>query len=208
MLRALLPRQHGFFELFDQAAAKSVEAAKAFEQMVTTMASVEADGRRIKQLESEADQIAHRTLELLHSTFITPLDRNDIHRLVSRMDDVLDYIEAAAERIHLYELRTANEAVRELARVLVAQTEVLQRAVAGLRDLKKSRTLLDACIEVNRLENEGDALLRKAVAGLFKSGDGPLEVIKWKEIYEMLETATDRCEDVADVIEGIVLEHA
>ena len=208
MLKRLLPRQLGFFDLFDQAAAKSVEAARTFEQMVSEMANVEADGRRIKEIETEADQIAHRTLELLHTTFITPLDRNDIHRLVSRMDDVLDFIEAASERIYLYEIRTISPAVRDLARVLVAQTETLQRAVSGLRDLGKPRTLVDACIEVNRLENEADALLRKAVAALFKSGEGPLEVIKWKEIYEMLETATDRCEDVADVIEGIVLEHA
>jgi hypothetical protein len=141
------------------------------------------------------------------TTFI-PIDREDIHRLITRMDDVMDFVESASERIALYELREMTPEARELADVLVRATETLVIAVGGLRDLKKTQVILDACIEVNRLENEGDEILRNAVATLFREATDPLLVMKWKEVYEALENATDRCEDVANIIEGVVLEHA
>jgi uncharacterized protein Yka (UPF0111/DUF47 family) len=124
------------------------------------------------------------------------------------MDDVMDYVESASERMALYELGEMTQEVRDLAEVLVRSTEAVAIAVAGLADLKRSQTILDACIEVNRLENEGDEILRNAVATLFRGATDPLLVMKWKEVYEALENATDRCEDVANIIEGVVLEHA
>ena len=163
---------------------------------------------RIKEIEHETDVITHACVERLHTTFLTPFDRDDIHRLITRMDDVMDYIESASERIALYELREMTQEVRDLAAVLVRATEAVALAVAGLRDVKRAQAILDQCIEVNRLENEGDEILRNAVATLFKGGADPLFVMKWKEVYEALENATDRCEDVANIIEGVVLEHA
>jgi len=146
-------------------------------------------------------------IERLHQTFITPIDRADIHQLISRMDDVLDLIEACSERIWLYGIRTMEREAIELADVLEKAVEEMGAAVRGLRDLKNRPRLLAHCTEVNRLENEGDQLLRRAVARLFREGADPIHVIKWKEIYDYLENAIDRCEDVANVIEGVAIEY-
>ena len=152
--------------------------------------------------------ITHRCVEALHKTFITPIDRDSIHRLITRMDDVMDFVEAAAERIELYELTVMTSDVRDLADVLHRAALQVEQAVRGLRDLKDPQATLKLCIDINRLENEADAILRRSVARLFKEEKDPITVIKWKEIYENLEDATDRCEDVANIIEGVVLEHA
>ena len=208
MLRRLLPREEDFFTLFERHAALTVEGAVQFAKLVSGGQNVKALAARIKEIEHETDVITHTCVERLHTTFITPIDRDDIHRLITRMDDVMDFVESASERIALYELREMTPEARELADVLVRATETLVIAVGGLRDLKKTQVILDACIEVNRLENEGDEILRNAVATLFREATDPLLVMKWKEIYEALENATDRCEDVANIIEGVVLEHA
>jgi predicted phosphate transport protein (TIGR00153 family) len=208
MLRRFLPREEDFFTLFERHAALTVEGAKQFVTLVTSAQNLRALAARIKEIEHETDVITHTCVERLHTTFITPFDRDDIHRLITRMDDVMDFVESASERIALYELHAMTEEVRDLAAVLVRATEAVARAVAGLRDLKRPQVILDHCIEVNRLENEGDEILRNAVAKLFKEGTDPLLVMKWKEVYEALENATDRCEDVANIIEGVVLEHA
>ena len=207
MFGRLLPRETSFFDYFDQHAALTVEGAREFASMVGTGANVLAKAKRIKEIEHETDVITHRCVEALHKTFITPIERDDIHRLISRMDDIMDFIEAAAERIALYEIRDMTPEVRDLADVLVRASEGVQQAVRGLRDMKNSATIVKNCIDVNRLENDGDAILRIAVARLFKEVRDPITVIKWKEIYELLEDATDRCEDVANIIEGVVLEH-
>jgi uncharacterized protein len=208
MLRRFLPREEDFFTLFERHAALTVEGAKQFVTLVSGGQNVRALAARIKEIEHETDVITHACVERLHTTFLTPFDRDDIHRLITRMDDVMDYIESASERIALYELREMTQEVRDLAAVLVRATEAVALAVAGLRDVKRAQAILDQCIEVNRLENEGDEILRNAVATLFKGGADPLFVMKWKEVYEALENATDRCEDVANIIEGVVLEHA
>ncbi len=194
--------------MFERHAALTVEGAKQFATLVSGGQNVRALAARIKEIEHETDVITHTCVERLHTTFITPFDRDDIHRLITRMDDVMDYVESASERIALYELREMTQEVRDLAAVLVRATESVALAVAGLRNLKRPQAILDNCIEVNRLENEGDEILRNAVASLFKCGADPLFVMKWKEVYEALENATDRCEDVANIIEGVVLEHA
>lgn len=208
MLRRLLPREDDFFALFERHAALTVEGATEFQRLVSGDHNVGAIARRIKELEHETDVITHTCVERLHKTFITPFDRDDIHRLITRMDDVMDFIDSAAARIATYDVGAMTRPVQELADVLVKSTRALASAVAGLRDLKRPQAIIDACIEVNRLENEGDEILRSAVSRLFREAPDPLHVMKWKEIYEVLESATDRCEDVANTIEGVVLEHA
>ena len=208
MLKFLLPREENFFKLFERHAALTVEGAKQFTILVGGGQNTRALAARIKEIEHETDVITHTCVERLHTTFITPFDRDDIHRLITRMDDVMDFIESASERIALYEIEEMTQDVQDLSRVLVRATETVAIAVAGLADLKRSQTILDACIEVNRLENEADEILRNAVATLFRQASDPLLVMKWKEVYEALENATDRCEDVANIIEGVVLEHA
>ena len=208
MLRRLLPREEDFFGLFERHVALTVEGAREMQRLVQGGQNVRALAARIKEIEHETDVITHACVERLHTTFITPFDRDDIHRLITRMDDVMDYIESAAVAVMLYELVEMTAPARELADVLVRSTEAVAIAVRGLRTVKQSEGILKACIEVNRLENEGDEILRNALASLFREARDPLLVLKWKEVYEALENATDRCEDVANIIEGVVLEHA
>jgi len=208
---ALMPRETRFFALFNRHAAFVAEGGRAVAEMVRDYADEEKRRRlveKIGEIERSADKVTYETVSLLHTTFITPFDRDDIHRLITRMDDVMDYIESAAIAVMLYELTEMTEPARQLADVLVRSTESVAIAVGGLRTIKHSQVILEACIEVNRLENEGDEILRAALADLFRGATDPLLVLKWKEVYDALENATDRCEDVANIIEGVVLEHA
>jgi predicted phosphate transport protein (TIGR00153 family) len=208
MFGRLLPRETSFFDFFEEHAALTIEGTKEFLSMVSTAANIPAKCRRISDIEHETDTITHRCVEALHKTFITPIDRDQIHRLITRMDDVMDYVEAAAERIELYEITTMTNDVRDLADVLHRSAQQVEGAVRGLRDLKDTHATLKLCIDISRLENEADAILRRSVARLFKEEKDPIVVIKWKEVYENLESASDRCEDVANIIEGVILEHA
>jgi hypothetical protein len=207
MFGRFLPRETSFFDFFEQHARLTVEGAREFLDLVTNGESLPARAKRIKELEHEADAVTHRCVEALHKTFITPIERSDIHSLISRMDDIMDLVEAGAERIALYEIREMTPEVKELAKVLVKATAGVEEAVKGLRNLKNSKAIVRTCIDINRLENEGDTIFRIAMARLFKEEKEPIMVIKWKEIYENLERATDCCEDVANIIEGVVLEH-
>jgi predicted phosphate transport protein (TIGR00153 family) len=207
MFGRFLPRETSFFDFFEQHAALTIEGTKEFLSMVTTGANVAAKCRRISDIEHETDTITHRCVEALHKTFITPIDRDSIHRLITRMDDIMDYVEAAAERIELYEIQSMTSDVRDMADVLLRSAQQVELAVRGLRTLKDTQQTLKICIDINRLENECDAILRRSVARLFKEEKDPIMVIKWKEIYENLENASDRCEDVANIIEGVILEH-
>jgi uncharacterized protein len=208
MFGRFLPRETSFFDFFEQHAALTVEGTKEFLSMVTTGANIATKCRRISDIEHETDTITHRCVEALHKTFITPIDRDAIHRLITRMDDIMDFVEAAAERIELYELTTMTGDVRDLADVLHRSSLQVEQAIQGLRTLKQPQAALKLCIDINRLENEADAILRRSVARLFKDEKDPITVIKWKEVYENLEMASDRCEDVANIIEGVILEHA
>ncbi|HEX4454559.1 MAG TPA: DUF47 domain-containing protein [Kofleriaceae bacterium] len=207
MFGRFLPRETSFFDFFEQHAALTIEGTKEFLSMVTTGANVAAKCRRISDIEHETDTITHRCVEALHKTFITPIDRDSIHRLITRMDDIMDYVEAAAERIELYEISSMTSDVRDMSDVLHRSAQQVELAVRGLRTLKDTQQTLKLCIDINRLENECDAILRRSVARLFKEEKDPIMVIKWKEIYENLENASDRCEDVANIIEGVILEH-
>ena len=208
MFGRFLPRETSFFDFFEEHAALTIEGTKEFLSMVTTGANIPAKCRRISDIEHETDTITHRCVEALHKTFITPIDRDQIHRLITRMDDIMDYVEAAAERIELYELTTMTSDCRDLADALHRAAQQVEGAVRGLRTLKEPQATLKLCIDINRLENETDAILRRSVARLFKDEKDPILVIKWKEIYENLESAADRCEDVANIIEGVILEHS
>ena len=210
-LSRLMPSSGGvqFYALFEQHADRTREAASLLAAMLRgEAADPERQAERVKKVEHEGDEITHTVIERLHQTFITPIDRGDIHELISRMDDVLDLIEASSERFWLYDIRKVEPDAISLANVLEKAVEEMGAAIRGLRDLKDRPRLLAHCTEVNRLENEGDALLRRAVASLFKEGADPIHVIKWKEIYDYLENAIDRCEDVANVIEGVALEYS
>jgi predicted phosphate transport protein (TIGR00153 family) len=208
MFGRFLPKETSFFDFFEQHAALTVEGTKEFLSLVTTGANIEAKAKRVSDIEHETDVITHRCVEALHKTFITPIDRDNIHRLITRMDDVMDFVEAAAERIALYDLTVMTADVRDLADALVRAAQQVELAIKGLRNLKDPQSILKQCIDINRLENESDQILRRAVAKLFKEEKDPIMVIKWKEIYENLENAADRCEDVANIIEGVILEHS
>jgi uncharacterized protein Yka (UPF0111/DUF47 family) len=208
LLERLMPRSDDFFDDFEKLAAATVEGTRLFKAMLEDFTDVARKVQGIKEVEHRGDDITHRAFARLHTTFITPFDRPEIHRLLSRIDDVLDLTDAAAERLGLYEITTVLPDARELASVLVAAAETMQLAVKGLRDVKNPEKVLEACKQVNVCENQGDTLIRRAIADLFKSGMDPLTVMKWKEILDLVEDAIDRAEDVANVIEGVVLEHA
>jgi predicted phosphate transport protein (TIGR00153 family) len=204
----LLPHDASFFAHFEHQGKKTVEGCRAFLDMVDNPHDLESRAERVKQIEHECDEITHAVVAALHKTFITPIDRNDIYRLITKMDDIMDFVEAAADRLALYEIPTMTKEVGDLARCLVDSAEHVLGAVSSIRDLGKPNGILQHCIEINRLENVADTILRGALARLFREVKDPIEVIKWKEIYETLETATDRCEDVANIIEGVVLENS
>ncbi len=208
MLEKLMPKSDEFFDDFEKQAAATVEGARMLKALFDDFTDVNRKVAEIKNIEHKGDEITHRAFERLHRQFITPFDRSMIYRLLSRIDDVLDLTDAASERLGLYEVGSVIPDARELASVLVAATEKMQEAVRGLRNLKDTQRILESCKGINSLENVGDTLIRRAIANLFKSGLDPLSVMKWKEILEFVEDAIDRSEDVANVIEGVVLEHA
>jgi uncharacterized protein len=209
-LARLLPASGAgvFFELFEQHADRTREAARLLTTMFREGASAEQQAGQIKAVEHQGDEITHTVIEKLHQTFITPIDRDDIHVLISHMDDVLDLVDATSERLWLYDVQQIEPEARELSDVLLKAVEEMGAAVRGLRNLKDRTHLIAHCTEINRLENEGDKLLRRAVARLFRERPDPIHVMKWKEIYDNLENAIDRCEDVANVIEGVALEYS
>jgi hypothetical protein len=209
MLAWLFPREgNEFFDYFERHAAKTLEAARVLRAMLHPSGDPGDQAREIKALEHEGDQITHKAIEMLHKTFIAPIDRGDIHRLVSRLDDILDLIDATAERLWLYELRDIRPEARELGEVLVNAAAEVLKVMTQLRNLKDRQAVINTCMEINRYENEGDTLLRRSLARLFDDCADPIAVIKWKEIYDYLEDAIDRCEDVANVIEGVALEYS
>ena len=208
VLSRLLPRETSFFDFFDKHAGLTVAGAKEFQSLVSTGANIGHKAKRIKEIEHEADVITHQCMEALHTTFITPIERSDVHQLISRMDDVVDFVEAAADRLVLYELAPMTDEVKDMADTLVRAVLEVEQAVRALRDMSNAERIRQLCVDVNRLENEADTLLRNALAKLFRTEQNAITVIKWKEIYELIEEATDRCEDIANTIEGVVLENA
>jgi uncharacterized protein len=202
----LIPKEVRFFDLFDQQSAHIIRAAGLLHELVHNFADARAKTHLIKEVEHQGDQITHEIVKRLNTTFITPIDREDIHALATRLDDVLDYIEASAERLVVYRIKEPTSACRAMAEVIVMTCAAMDRAIKCLRTMDAG--FHEHAVEVNRLENAADNLLRDSLAALFDEQGDPIEVIKWKEIYETMEIVTDRCEDVANVIEGIILKMA
>ncbi|KRT66305.1 MAG: hypothetical protein XU11_C0010G0020 [Candidatus Dadabacteria bacterium CSP1-2] len=205
---SFFPKEEKFFDYFDDASDKMLRGIRLFKDMMQDLSNAEEKSRQIKDVEHEADHITHETVSKLHKTFVTPIDREYIYALITKMDDVLDLIDANCERIFLYKIKTSTPEAMSMINTLERAIEEVVKGVRGLRNLKNSRSILDICIEINRLENEGDRIYRNALSVLFNSPSDPIEIIKWKDIYETLEEAIDTCEDVANIIEGIVLENA
>ncbi len=206
MLNWLFPREVKFFDLFDKHAETIVAAAKELRTLVSDGADIPLSVVRIKDLEHKADKITHQCIDSLHKVFITPLDRDDIHNLIGRMDDIVDCLDGAARCIAIYKIKEMPKDALQLIQVVVLATEYVQKAVKGLRDLKNAPEIQQYCFKINQAENEADVILSKAIGTLFEKEPDTRLLIKWKEIYEKMEQATDRCEDVANIIDGIILE--
>ena len=205
---SLIPKEMIFFDLFEEAAKNAHQGALALVDLLENFTNVPEKVKRIKDIEHAGDKITHTTIEKLNQTFITPLDREDIHELICRLDDIIDLIDTAVARMHLYKIDKVTEDAKALGRVLVKATSIIIELLPKMRNLKLSSSLLQDCIAIHTQENEGDRIEQHALAALFENGHDPIFIIKWKDIYEELESATDRCEDVANVIEGIVLKNA
>jgi predicted phosphate transport protein (TIGR00153 family) len=208
MFGFLKPREGRFFDLFQESSTLAVQASEEFVKMLDDLSHSESRSKAIKDIEHKADDVTHETIELLHKVFITPLDREDIHQLIKHLDDIVDFIDAAAQRVFLYGITKITPEAKSLAKVCVLSAEHVRSAVKGLANIQHPDDIMKECVEINRLENEADQLLRIGVAKLFREETDTKELIKLKEVYELLETVTDRCEDVANIIEGIVLEYA
>jgi hypothetical protein len=202
-----IPREEKFFDLFEELADKIEEGGKLFLDMLLNYDSFETRLVKLKEIEHEADDITHRTYEKMHTTFLTPIDREDIYALVNKMDSILDMTEAAAVRMSLYKIKAPKEELFQQARILNEATAKVKMIVCGLRDMKNAKMILSACVEINTLENAGDQILRATMARLFEHETDPFELIKWKEIFERFEEALDICEDVSNIVEGIVLKN-
>ena len=200
---SLFPKDENFFELYRRQAALVRQGCVQLDEMMREFDRLEERARALKDVEHQGDLVAHELFERLNRTFITPLDRDDIHDLASNLDDVLDAVEAIASRIVLFRITRVTPQAQQLARIVAACGEQIEGAVGRLKDFKG---LMPFTIEINRLENEADILSREAVAELFTGEHEFLDVIRWKEIYGRLESAADQCEDVANVIEAIVLK--
>jgi predicted phosphate transport protein (TIGR00153 family) len=208
MFGKLMPTEGKFFELFNQHADFCIKGAQEMVALMTNFDDLENRVHAIEGIEKEADKVTHATLDLLHKTFITPLDRDDIHQLITRMDDILDLLEDAAQTISLYDIKAITPEAKRLAELCLACTEKVRAAVALLPNMDNSRAILDICAEIDRLESDADHVMRAAMSKLFRDEPDVRNLIKLKAIYEILETVTDRCEDVANILEGIIVENA
>lgn len=199
----LIPREQSFFDLFEQMANKVKEGADELLDLLKNYSDLQKKTQKILSIEHEGDELTHEVMRRLNTTFITPFDREDIHRLASRLDDVLDHIEGAAEYLRLHKIEQPLPQMISLAETLAQAALTGADAMPGLRKMKG----LDSYwVEINRLENEGDRLYRQTIADLFSGEFNAMDVLKWKDIIEEIETAIDRLEDVANIIEGIVLK--
>lgn len=201
----LVPRDSKFFDMFADMAGNMVEGARLLKAILDDFENVEVRVQQLHDIEHRGDEMTHHILVKLHQTFITPLDREDIHHLATALDDVLDFVHAASERLVMYRITAAPSAAAEIAAVIIRQCEQIQKAVSSL---EKHDNVLDICVEINRLENEADRLARSALANLFEREKDPIHLIKIKELIETLETATDKAEDVANILESVVLKSA
>jgi uncharacterized protein len=205
---SFMPKEQKFFDLFDASAKNTIKAAQSLKEMIDTWQFIDSHVAEITELEHEGDSITHQVISLLHRTFVTPFDREDIALLAHTMDDIMDFIHAAADSMFIYKVSTPTQRAKELADIIVQATIVVEKAVRGLRHKSEFKNILEECVEINRLENAADRVYRAAIGELFDDTADITKIIKWREIYEHMETSTDRCEDVADVLEGVALKNA
>ena len=205
MFSKLIPRDEKFFDLFDEIALRLVRAAKLQQQLFSEPTRMVEHVAAIKAVEHEADVLTHTVITRLNRSFVTPFDREDIHELASRLDDVVDLIDGTARRAVMFRITTVREPARLLADVIVRAADSLEKAVVAI---KKPKIVIERGQEVKTLEEEGDAIYHEAVGKLFDGGEDPIEVMRWKELYDTMERTLDQCEDVANVLESIALKNA
>ena len=203
-----MPTEGKFFDLFNQHAELCVKGANEMLALMTNFDDLDIRVHAIESIEKQADKVTHTTIELLHKTFITPLDRDDIHKLITRMDDILDLLEDAAQTISLYDIKAITPEAKRLAELCVSCAEKVQAAVGMLHNMQNASEILAICADIDRIESNADHVMRAAMSKLFREEPDVRTLIKLKAIYELLETVTDRCEDVANIIEGILVENA
>jgi len=208
MFAKLIPREGRFFDLFNAHAAQIVEGSHALVQLMASPETPTLHAERIDHAERNADKITHETITLLHRTFITPIDRDQIHQLINNMDDILDLIQDSAESMVLFDIRRATPEAQQLAQICQMTCDRVKAAVGLLSDLRNPEAIMKTCEEIDRLESDADRVLRSALSRLFREESDVKQLIKLRAIYELLELITDRCEDVANIVEGIVLENS
>jgi len=208
MFARLMPRDGRFFECYNAHAERIVEGARELAVMITSFSELEEHAQRIDVAERAADKVTHETITQLHRTFITPFDRDQMHQLITSMDDILDLIQDVAESVLLYDLRRITPEAKQLASICQMCCERVKSAVALLTHIKQPEAIMKCCEEIDRLESDADRVMRSALGKLFRDENDVKQVMKLRTLYELLESVTDRCEDVANVIEGIVLENS
>ena len=208
MLGRLMPREGKFFDLFNAHAERILEGSRELAAMLGTFTELEAHAQRIDAAERAADKVTHETIALLHKTFITPFDRDQIHQLITAMDDILDLIQDVAESMALYDLRRITPEAQQLAEICQMSCERVRDTVGLLTNVKRADAIMKNCEEIDRLESDADRVMRAALSKLFREESDIKQLIKLRTIYDLLERITDRCEDVANVVEGIVLENS
>lgn len=208
MFGRLMPQEGRFFELFNEHAGLIVQGSRELASLMASGDDLEHRTHNVESIEKRADKITRSTIELLHKTFITPLDRDDIHQLISKMDDILDLIEDSAQLMFLYDVHAPTPEAKKLADICVVCCDKVKSAVALLPNMDNAAAIMAICTDIDRLESDADHVMRAAIARLFRDEPDVRELIKLRTIYEHLETVTDRCEDVANIIQGIVLENS
>lgn len=204
---SLIPREEKFYDLFEQQVKSLSEAATLFKNIVSNWSLNHEGVQRLRDIEHECDVTTHEIMDKLNRTFVTPIDREDIHELASELDDVVDIIQAVSERMVLFRVEKTTEDLIELSKILEEAVTNVNKAVTSIRQMNRPRRILDYCIEINRLENRGDRTQERAIGNLFNNNPDAVEIIKWKELYDSTEAAIDKCEDVANTIEGIVVKY-
>ena len=205
---SILPKDDGVFDFFERAAANVHKGAELLEAFLTHYDDIENRARQIRNVEHAGDELTRESMEMLNKAFITPFDREEIHALISQLDDILDLIEDTVNRMVLYRVTAPTEDAKQLAQVLVKCSKIIVEIMPALREIKNPRVILLKCQELKALESEADRIEQHGLAALFNSRQDPIDVIKWKDIYADLENATDRCDDVANVVEAIVMRHS
>ncbi|MBE0623276.1 MAG: DUF47 domain-containing protein [Burkholderiales bacterium] len=208
MFSRFMPREGKFFDLFNEHAALILEGSRELAALIANGDDLERRARNVESIEKRGDKITRSTIELLHKTFITPIDRDDIHHLISEMDNILDLIEDSAQLIFLYDVRVLSAEAKKLSDICVECCEKVKSAVGLLSSMDNGDAIMAICHDIDRLESDADHVMRAAIGRLFRDEPDVKELIKLRTVYEHLETVTDHCEDVANIIQGIVIENA